>query len=363
MESSGQIVEKYLIEQADLTNTPIIGTFELLPICNMDCKMCYVRLNKNEVSKRGGLRTAKEWLDIAQQAKEAGLLFLQLTGGEILLYDEIEYLYAELSKMGFIISINTNGTLINEDNIKWLSKYPPRCVYITLYGGSNETYYELCNNPKGFDQTIKGINMLLENNITVKINSCITPYNVHDMEKIYKFAQEKGLEHELVAYSYPPMRRNEDLIGKNNRFSPQDCAKYTVEIRQNGLTEEEIRDNAIDFLTYIDNHDNKEDEHKMKCRAGHSMFWITWDGNMTPCGMMSRPFINVFENGVYDSWEYIKEETKKIRLCKQCIKCENQEVCNVCGASVLTETGGFNEVPEYVCKTTRKLVEIIKSKV
>ena len=50
--------------------------------------------------------------------------------------------------MGFIISINSNATLIDEKQVEWLSKYKPRCVNVTLYGASNETYKQLCNNPK-----------------------------------------------------------------------------------------------------------------------------------------------------------------------------------------------------------------------
>ena len=73
-------VERQLLERARHTHTPINGSLELLPICNMNCDMCYVRLSREEVQALGGLHTADEWIAVGQQMKEAGVLFLLLKG-------------------------------------------------------------------------------------------------------------------------------------------------------------------------------------------------------------------------------------------------------------------------------------------
>lgn len=108
--------EKYLIEKAVLKHIPLNASLELLPLCNMNCDMCYVRLSKEEMENLGRLRTADEWLTLAKQMQEAGTLFILLTGGEPLLYPEFKKVYMGLRKMGMILTVNTNGTLINE---KW----------------------------------------------------------------------------------------------------------------------------------------------------------------------------------------------------------------------------------------------------
>ena len=53
------------------------------------------------MESQGRLKTAAEWLKLAQEAKEAGMLFLLLTGGEPFLYPEFWELYGELKEMGF----------------------------------------------------------------------------------------------------------------------------------------------------------------------------------------------------------------------------------------------------------------------
>ncbi|MFR4670868.1 MAG: radical SAM protein [Intestinibacter bartlettii] len=109
------LIATYLSDKAVKNKIPLSGTFELSPICNMDCKMCYVKMTKSEVDKVGRLRTVEEWISIAEEAKDAGMLFLLITGGEPLLYKGFKELYLKLVKMGLIISINTNATLIDEE--------------------------------------------------------------------------------------------------------------------------------------------------------------------------------------------------------------------------------------------------------
>ena len=43
-------------------------------------------------------------------------------------------------KKGFLISINSNGSLIDEGVIEQLKERPPIRINITLYGASNATY-------------------------------------------------------------------------------------------------------------------------------------------------------------------------------------------------------------------------------
>lgn len=142
-------VERMLLAQAKRSCTPANGSIELLPLCNMNCDMCYVRLSREEMECQGRMRTAEEWLEIGRQMKKAGVLFLLLTGGEPFLYPDFKRLYLGLKQMGMILTINTNGTLIDEELADFFAKNKPRRINITLYGTDEETYINLCHYPKG----------------------------------------------------------------------------------------------------------------------------------------------------------------------------------------------------------------------
>ena len=62
---------EYLHSKAAWAGIPLNGTFELTPCCNMACKMCYVRMTKQQQEEIAPLRTAKEWLSLAEEAKKA----------------------------------------------------------------------------------------------------------------------------------------------------------------------------------------------------------------------------------------------------------------------------------------------------
>lgn len=92
--------EKHLISKAARSHTPINGSLELLPLCNMNCGMCYVRLSRPEMERQGHLHSAAEWISLARQMQKSGTLFLLLTGGEPLLFPDFKTLYLELRSMG-----------------------------------------------------------------------------------------------------------------------------------------------------------------------------------------------------------------------------------------------------------------------
>ena len=62
------MLTEYLHRKASITKTPISGTFELSPLCNMDCKMCYIKMSKEKQESIARLRTNEEWLNLAKQA-------------------------------------------------------------------------------------------------------------------------------------------------------------------------------------------------------------------------------------------------------------------------------------------------------
>lgn len=128
----------YLHTKAAAKGVPVSGTFELTPRCNLACRMCYVRMSVAEERAAGCELTADEWLRIAEAARAKGMLFLLLTGGEPLVREDFRPLFTELKKMGFMISINSNASLINDDWLEFFAKEPPFRFNISLYGAQNE---------------------------------------------------------------------------------------------------------------------------------------------------------------------------------------------------------------------------------
>lgn len=336
--SSTARMEKQLVRIASLKRIPLGGSLELLPLCNMNCDMCYVRLSSEEMNKLGRLRSIDEWLDLTRQMQNSGVLFLLLTGGEPLLYPDFQKLYLEFKKMGMILTLNTNGTLIDEEWADFFSKNPPRRINITLYGATESTYRDLCHNPSGFHQTKRGIRLLKERGVDVKVNGSLVKSNENDAEKIIAIAKELDAAVNIDTYMYPATREREKPFNQQARMIPQEAAQARVNLAKEKLTPEEFRNYAIEML-HIATHTppGTDEPGQVMCRAGRSSFTINWQGEMRPCVMLTSPSVKVFETGFDAAWAEIVRETDKITLSPQCSQCPLRQVCQTCAACALLE--------------------------
>ena len=133
-------IGRALTARANRLGIPLHGTFELTSRCNFSCRMCYVHNMQNSAELKKRELTAAQWLEIAEEAKRCGTLFLLLTGGEAMLREDFAEIYCKLSVMGFRIVVNSNGSMLTDEILDCFRKYPPGRVNVSVYGASEETY-------------------------------------------------------------------------------------------------------------------------------------------------------------------------------------------------------------------------------
>ena len=362
MKTNMPLMVKYLQSKAVKNHIPLSGTFELTPCCNMNCRMCYVRKSRQEVDACGGEISVEQWLEMGRRCRDAGMLFILLTGGEPFLYPGFREVYTGLKKMGLFISINSNGTMITDEVVEWLKQDPPTRINMTLYGGSNETYARLCRNPKGFDQAVAAAKRLKAAGIELHFNASMTPYNIDDLDEIFRIAEELHVRVRASSYMFPPMRKDESMVGYNDRFTAEEAGRFAVAIDQKRLFPDQflqraraMRSNKLLFAEEESEIDPTFQE-PLRCQAGRSAFWINWKGEMAPCGMMVKPVTYPFRDGFETAWQQLMAETQKLYMPPKCVNCKKRDVCSVCGASSFTETGKYGIVPDYICQMTDSMI-------
>ena len=353
---------QFLMDKASLAAIPASGTFELTPMCNFACRMCYIRQTFSQVKAHNRPQmTLDQWLSVAEQARERGLLYLLLTGGEPLSWPDFWPLYEALSQMGFVISINTNGSLIDEEAARKFTEMPPQRLNITLYGASNETYERLCAAPRGFDRVDRALDLLQKHGVTVKLNCSLTPDNAGDLEAMVAYAKGRGLPMTVSTYMFPPVRRDPGCHENSARFTPEEAARYHLLTFRLQSSEEayhvfltRLMQGAVEppglDESCVDPRDGK-----VRCRAGSAAFWISWDGWLTPCGMMSDPREDLNGTDFGAAWDRLVEQSKRIQLSGVCDSCADRSVCHACAASALAETGSTAGVPKYLCRMVTQM--------
>lgn len=178
------------------------------------------------------------------------------------------------------------------------------------------------------------------------------------------FAKEKKIPLTVSTYMYPPVRRDAGMTGQNDRFRPEEAAWYHMQRYRYQKGEMEYRE----FLKNIQRKmimppglDEKcvnLENGKVRCRAGTSTFWVTWDGYMTPCGMMPEPKVDLQEKSFDTAWKQLLDVSTKIHTSGTCEICKNQRICHSCAAMAYTETGKTSGIPVYLCEMMEAMKQI-----
>lgn len=345
-----------LWSKAGQQRIPLSGAFELLPVCNLKCKMCYVRKSMAEVNAAGGLQPTEFWLDCAKQAKEKGMLFPLLTGGEPFLRNDFQEILMGMKKLGMMVSVNSNGTLIDESMAAWLGKCLPIRINLTLYGASEETYERLCGNADAYARVRRAVEWLKKYEVPLKFNASITPENVGELEEMISFAKSVDSPIEIATYMFPPVRRDAETFGQNHRLSPEEAGLARVKADWLRYEPNIFRLKAKSYSHFVPitpellkQQENRE-QMEMSCRAGRCTFWVDWQGNMGTCGLYLASQYSLKEMSLADAWEKVVQEINTVRYSPVCTNCPNFNLCHPCIAVVHSESGSVDGCPEYMCK-------------
>ena len=319
---------------------PLRGVFELTARCNFNCNMCYVHLKEEQIAKIGRELTNEEWLEIARQAKDAGMLYLTLTGGEVFVRPGFKELYIELSKMGFLIQILSNGYLIDETVMEWLKEYPPYSIRFTLYGASNEVYEAVCGIKNGFDRVSHAIDLILEADIPFYMVGTIIKENQYDLQKMYEFAKSKKVYFDHTIAVVQPVRGATADVNKHKISIRDHFEAYPAKVEKT----ERLFKKVTNVLE--------------NCGAYGKSFWITWHGNLQLCAFTVHPAVNVLNQPFIEAWETLLSKLEKIMVPDACSGCKYEGFCKRCPGVLCTECGGYENVTESFCEEAKQLYEI-----
>ena len=176
-------------ERTREADIPYAGSFELTPLCNLDCKMCYVHLQDPSVRHR--MLSGEQWLSIIQQAIDEGMMEALLTGGEAMTHPAFWDIYMYLINHGIVTQVKTNGVLLNEEAIKRFQEYPPYKLDISLYGCDSESYVAVTG-VDAYEQVVSHIRMAVEAGLTIQIMVTPSRYMSPWTERVMKLAGSFG---------------------------------------------------------------------------------------------------------------------------------------------------------------------------
>ncbi|OIO33801.1 MAG: hypothetical protein AUJ70_02515 [Candidatus Omnitrophica bacterium CG1_02_40_15] len=331
---------------------PLECLFELTYKCNLKCIHCYIiRQRKKELD-------TKEVYSILKQLKEAGCIYLTLSGGEVFLRKDFFTIAAYIRKFNFAVSILSNGTLIDEKIVGIIETLHPISVEVSLYG-LKDTHEKITRVKGSFDNTIKAIRLLIKKGIRVIVKTTLMRQNAADLPRLYRFVKGKGyaerkgrLSVEGGAFISP--RANKETTPLNYRADNQQIKDYMKQII--GM--------RGDFNKLPKPSEPKEND--IFCAAGLTKCAISAYGQLNPCVQIRLKGNNdLRQNTFIEIWKD-NEEINKMRALHfkdrvDCRGCSLVSYCFFCPAIALLERGSLTAMLPEFCRQAKIKKEIYEN--
>jgi len=193
----------YWLQSKKSARAPLMVSMELGNHCNINCLFCRnekgVIPDVNPVQSQGTI--PKGWMppetamDIIDQLKDYLLIAVLYTNGEPLMYKKLSEVVHFATRHKVASMIATNGTLLNEKNIKELLESGLDFVKIALSGYTQDIYEVQVRNGD-VEKVKKGIEMFVRMNregrygTVIMVDYILYEYNRHQLKDIQEFCEK-----------------------------------------------------------------------------------------------------------------------------------------------------------------------------
>jgi len=298
-------------------NIPLSVQLDLTYRCNERCVHCYLDHDDH------GEMTTAEIKDLLDQMADAGVFYLTLSGGEILMRRDFFQILEHARLRTFCVKLKTNGVMIRAKEAKRLRALGVESIQISIYSHRPEVHDAITKMPGSFRQSIDAVRFLRTQGLTVTLANVLMVQNAVDYKGVRALAAELGVSCSLDPTVTPMMDgdrsilslnvdqaalrevfRNGDLVGNVEEF----CAPPSA-----------VDADALDTLP---------------CSAGHTACYVSPYGDVYPCVQFPLPSGNVRHTRFVDIWRdspQLKEvRSITLRDMPSCSKCAHGATCTRC---------------------------------
>lgn len=325
---------------------PVSATIEVTRRCPLTCQHCYNNLPMGDRKAQLEELSYAEHCRILDELADAGGLWLLYTGGEILARRDFLDIYTHAKKKGFLITLFTNGTLITPKVADYLVRWRPFSIEITLYGRTKETYERLTGVPGSYERCIRGINLLLDRGLPLKLKTVAVTINKHEVWDMKKFAEEEiGVEFKFDSMMNPRIDCSQSPLAV--RLTPEECVEFDL---QDPKRMEEWKIFSAKFLGPVHSPEHRDEVYH--CGGGVNSFAINPYGQMSICVLSQKDLYDLRAGSFLEGWESFLQRVrqKTITRVTKCTSCELKSMCGMCPANGELENGDPEAPVDFLCR-------------
>jgi len=325
---------------------PFSGTIEITRRCSNRCVHCYNNLPLNDQAARQRELTYQEHCQVLDEITKAGCLWVLFTGGEIFVRSDFLDIFTRARQNGLLISLFTNGTLITPAIADYLAKWRPHSIDITLYGRTRETYEQVTGIPGSFERCMRGIRLLMERDLPLKLKTMAITLNKHEIFEMKQFVEaELGLEFKFDPIINPRCDRSQKPL--EVRLTPAEVVELDLK----------DPDRITEWNEFCDKFKGRDlsaeqAERLWTCGGGQYSFVIDPYGMLRMCILSFCDTYNLRRGSFQAGWEHFFSQIRRQKITRQtkCISCSIIDMCGMCPANADLECGDAEAPVDFLCR-------------
>ena len=298
-------------------NIPLSVQLDLTYRCNERCVHCYLDHDDH------GEMTTAEITDLLDQMADAGVFYLTLSGGEILMRRDFFQILEHARLRTFCVKLKTNGVMIRAKEAKRLRALGVESIQISIYSHRPEVHDAITKVPGSLRNSIEAVRFLRTQGLHVVLANVLMVQNAADYKGVRALAAELGVRCSLDPTVTPMMDGDRSILSLN-----VDQAALR-EVFRNG----DLVGNVEEFCA-PPSAVEADDLDSLPCSAGHTACYVSPYGDVYPCVQFPLPSGNVRHTRFVDIWRdspQLKEvRSITLRDMPSCSKCAHGATCTRC---------------------------------
>ena len=305
---------------------PLSAHLDITYRCNERCVHCYLDHDDH------GEMTTAEIFDVLTQLADAGVFFLVLSGGEVLMRRDFFEIVERARQLLFNVKVKTNGVMIREKEATRLRQLGVEQIQISVYSHRPEVHDAITKLPGSLNRTIQAIRFLKLQGLKVTIANVLMAGNVSDSSGVIALAKELGAAYTLDPTITPKMDGDTSILAL--RIPGSELKEI--------FHREELVGNVEEFCAPPPPASEDVME-SYPCSAGHTACYISPYGDVFPCVQFPLPSGNVRRQKFLDIWHHSPQlnEVRSIRAkdLTVCSGCDHVGSCTRCPGLAYMEGG------------------------
>jgi MoaA/NifB/PqqE/SkfB family radical SAM enzyme len=198
-----------MTSRAQWLGIPLGVQLDLTYRCNERCVHCYL-----DHEDHGEMNTV-EIRSLLDQMAAAGVLFLTISGGEIMMRRDFFEIFEHARRFMFHVKLKTNAVMIRETEADRIQALAPESVQISVYSHRPEVHDTITKLPGSLKRSLAGARLLVERGVRVIFANVLMQDNFQDYSGVQAMASAVGAQYTVDPTITPMMDGDRSTLTLN----------------------------------------------------------------------------------------------------------------------------------------------------